>query len=311
MTATPSSARSSNANQLAPRVRLHRPAAGACECRRRREPQERPRRRLLLEPTISPGCARTTRRSRTRSSARSSPSSGSPTRPRRWPGPMASTSGLASSVWTKDFGRAMRMSKAMDFGCVWINTHIPLVAEMPHGGYKKSGTAGTCRCTGSGLHPHQARHGQYRVLPSRLPEPGSSADHRRPPARPAGQASPHHHGRGCRMSPTPRFAPRDPQIQSLVRTGPSPATSRAGSCPWPGLGAAGGALAACAANPTGGRQDRAQALRMSRRRTRSVNWANWTAVPRLRREDEEVPDLEEFIKKTGITGELPGGHRGQ
>ena len=47
--------------------------------------------------------------------------------------------GLASSVWTKDHARAMRMSKAFDFGCVWINTHIPIVAEMPHGGFKRSG----------------------------------------------------------------------------------------------------------------------------------------------------------------------------
>jgi betaine-aldehyde dehydrogenase len=46
---------------------------------------------------------------------------------------------LASSVWTKDVSTAIRMSNALDFGCVWINTHIPLVAEMPHGGYKSSG----------------------------------------------------------------------------------------------------------------------------------------------------------------------------
>ena len=115
----------------------------------------------------SPACSRTTSRSRTRSSARSSPCRSSPTRPRRCAGPTAWSTASPRASGPRTTAARCGCPSASTSACVWINTHIPFVSEMPHGGFKHSRLRqGPVDVRPRGLHAHQARHVLHRRVSS-------------------------------------------------------------------------------------------------------------------------------------------------
>ena len=202
--------------------------------------------------------------------------------------------GLAASVWTRDVFRAQRGTREIQAGCVWVNDHIPIISEMPHGGYKASGF-------GKDMSVYSLE--EYTNIKHVMSDITGVA--RKPWHRTVftiGHLT--HRLVTCtatrRSHGVSRRLPQDPVARMLAQSmRPSPAAvpRRHGRCR-----RAGGARCLRAAKPPaamGGTAD--QKLPTDVSDTEKIcNWANWTAYLDFDDKTKKYPTLEAFMKETGI-----------